>query len=79
MTIGFTCIALASAGLIGSTLRAGSPAFKLFYRKPLRILGKYGYGFVRLPCDLHNRMDSVPRHDVLRITSVKSAFRHSCA
>ena len=45
MTIGFTCIALASAGLIGSTLRAGSPAFKLFYRKPLRILGKYSYGF----------------------------------
>jgi peptidoglycan/LPS O-acetylase OafA/YrhL len=45
MTIGFTFIALASAGLIGSTLRAGSAAFRLFYRKPLRILGKYSYGF----------------------------------
>jgi peptidoglycan/LPS O-acetylase OafA/YrhL len=45
MTIGFTCIALASAGLIGSTLRAGSSAFKLFYRMPLRVLGKYSYGF----------------------------------
>lgn len=45
MTIGFTCIALTSAGLIGSALRTGSPAFKLFYLKPLRILGKYSYGF----------------------------------
>jgi peptidoglycan/LPS O-acetylase OafA/YrhL len=45
MTVGLTSIALASAGLIGSTLRAGSPAFRLFYRKPLRILGKYSYGF----------------------------------
>jgi peptidoglycan/LPS O-acetylase OafA/YrhL len=45
MTIGYTCTALASAGLIGATLRAGSPAFKLFYLKPLRILGKYSYGF----------------------------------
>jgi peptidoglycan/LPS O-acetylase OafA/YrhL len=45
MTVGFSCIALACAGLIGMTLRAGSPAFKIFYRKPLRILGKYSYGF----------------------------------
>ena len=45
MTIGFTWIALAGAGLIASTLRAESPAFKIFYRKPLRILGKYSYGF----------------------------------
>jgi len=45
LTIGYTCIALASAGLIGATLRAGSPAFKVFYHKPLRILGKYSYGF----------------------------------
>jgi peptidoglycan/LPS O-acetylase OafA/YrhL len=45
LTVGLTCIALASAGLIGSTLRAGSPAFQVFYRKPMRILGKYSYGF----------------------------------
>ena len=44
-TFGFTSTALASMGLIGMTLRAGSPAFKLFYRKPLSILGKYSYGF----------------------------------
>jgi peptidoglycan/LPS O-acetylase OafA/YrhL len=45
LTIGLSSIAIACAGLIGSTLRAGSPAFQLFYRKPLRILGKYSYGF----------------------------------
>jgi peptidoglycan/LPS O-acetylase OafA/YrhL len=45
LTIGLTITALASAGLIGSTLRAGSPAYRLFYRKPLRTLGKYSYGF----------------------------------
>jgi peptidoglycan/LPS O-acetylase OafA/YrhL len=45
LTIGLTCIALASAGLIGSSLRAGGPAFKVFYLKPLRMLGKYSYGF----------------------------------
>jgi peptidoglycan/LPS O-acetylase OafA/YrhL len=45
LTVGLTITALASAGLIGSTLRAGSPAFRLFYRKPLRTLGKYSYGF----------------------------------
>ncbi len=45
LTIGYTFTALASAGLIGVTLRPASIAFKLFYRKPLRILGKYSYGF----------------------------------
>jgi peptidoglycan/LPS O-acetylase OafA/YrhL len=45
LTVGLSVTALASAGLIGSTLRAGSPAFRLFYRKPLRTLGKYSYGF----------------------------------
>lgn len=44
-TIGFSMLALASAGLIGATLRAGSPAFRLFNLKPLKILGKYSYGF----------------------------------
>jgi peptidoglycan/LPS O-acetylase OafA/YrhL len=45
MSIGLTLTALASAGLICCTLRSGSPAFQLFYFKPLRILGKYSYGF----------------------------------
>jgi peptidoglycan/LPS O-acetylase OafA/YrhL len=44
-TIGFSLLALASAGLIGATLRPGSSAFRLFNMKPLRILGKYSYGF----------------------------------
>jgi len=45
MTVGLTVTALASAGLIGMTLRAGSPAFRFFYLGPLRRLGKYSYGF----------------------------------
>lgn len=45
MTIGLSLTAAASAGLIGSTLRSGGPAFRLFYAKPLRVLGKYSYGF----------------------------------
>jgi peptidoglycan/LPS O-acetylase OafA/YrhL len=44
-TIGFSLLALMSAGLIGATLRPGSPAFRLFNLKPLRTLGKYSYGF----------------------------------
>jgi peptidoglycan/LPS O-acetylase OafA/YrhL len=43
--IGLTLTATASAGLIGSTLRQGSPASRLFYLRPLRTLGKYSYGF----------------------------------
>lgn len=45
LSIGLTLNALAAAGLICSTLRPGSPAFRFFYLKPLRILGKYSYGF----------------------------------
>ena len=45
LSVGLTCIALASAGLIGMTIRPGSPAFRLFYLKPLRTLGRYSYGF----------------------------------
>lgn len=44
-TVGFSLLALASAGLIGATLRPASPAFRFFNLKPLRILGKYSYGF----------------------------------
>ena len=45
LTIGLTLTALASTGLIGSTLRTGSPAFRLFHLRPLHVLGKYSYGF----------------------------------
>lgn len=45
LTVGLTLIALAGAGLVGLTLRSGSNSFRLFYRKPLLILGRYSYGF----------------------------------
>ena len=45
LSIGLTFTATASAGIIASTLRPGSPAFQIFYFKPFRILGKYSYGF----------------------------------
>jgi peptidoglycan/LPS O-acetylase OafA/YrhL len=38
-------LALASAGLIGAALRPASPTFRFFNLRPLRILGKYSYGF----------------------------------
>jgi peptidoglycan/LPS O-acetylase OafA/YrhL len=45
LTIGYTLIGITSAGLIGTTLRGGSPSFRLFNLRPLRVLGKYSYGF----------------------------------
>lgn len=45
MTIGLTLTALTAAGMIGLTLKSGSPMFRVFYKKPLRMLGKYSYGF----------------------------------
>ena len=45
LTIGISAIAVASVGLIGITLRPGSPAFRLFSLRPLHVLGKYSYGF----------------------------------
>jgi peptidoglycan/LPS O-acetylase OafA/YrhL len=44
-TIGFTLIALASAGLIGWALDPTSAAFRVLTLKPLRVLGRYSYGF----------------------------------
>ena len=44
-TIGFTMIALASAGLIGCALDAGSAVTRFFELRPLRVLGRYSYGF----------------------------------
>ncbi len=45
ITFGWTFLGLASMGLIGMTLRTGSPLFRLFHLKPLRFIGKYSYGF----------------------------------
>jgi len=45
LTVGLSITALASAGLIGMTLRPGSAAYRVFHLRPLRILGRYSYGF----------------------------------
>ena len=45
LTVGLTLTALAGAGLVGMTVRSGSAAFRLFYRAPLRFVGRYSYGF----------------------------------
>ncbi|HEY9138880.1 MAG TPA: acyltransferase [Terriglobus sp.] len=42
---GLTIFALAFAGLIGSALRNDGVLYRLLMWKPLRILGKYSYGF----------------------------------
>jgi peptidoglycan/LPS O-acetylase OafA/YrhL len=45
LTVGLTAIGFASAGLIGMAVLPGSRAFRLFSLKPLKVLGKYSYGF----------------------------------
>lgn len=45
LTIGLTLIALASTGLIGTTVKTGTPEFRIFSFRPFLILGKYSYGF----------------------------------
>lgn len=45
LSVGLTFTALASAGLIGMALRPESRAYRLFHLKPLRVLGRYSYGF----------------------------------
>ena len=45
MTIGLTFISLASAGLIALAIQDGSVVFRLLSLRPLRIIGKYSYGF----------------------------------
>ena len=44
-TVGLSSVAIASAGLIGATLRSSSIAYRIFHLRPLQILGKYSYGF----------------------------------
>ncbi len=45
ITFGWTLFALASMGLIGMTLTPGTAAFGLFNLSPMRMLGRYSYGF----------------------------------
>jgi peptidoglycan/LPS O-acetylase OafA/YrhL len=44
-TIGLTFLGMASAGLIALAIQESSPAFRFFSIYPLRIIGKYSYGF----------------------------------
>ncbi len=41
----YSVLAIACAGLVGCTLRPESVCYRLFNLTPLRILGKYSYGF----------------------------------
>ncbi len=45
LTAGITATALMATGLIGMTLRTGSLAFRVFNTAPMRLLGRYSYGF----------------------------------
>ena len=45
LSIGLSLTAVASAALVVATLRPASVAFRIFYLKPLRVLGRYSYGF----------------------------------
>ena len=45
LTAGLTLTATASAGLIGTALRRESNVFRMFHLWPLRLLGRYSYGF----------------------------------
>jgi peptidoglycan/LPS O-acetylase OafA/YrhL len=43
--VGFPLMGLASAGLIGWVLMPGSIAYQVFHLRPIRVFGKYSYGF----------------------------------
>jgi peptidoglycan/LPS O-acetylase OafA/YrhL len=45
LSVGLTLIALAGAGLIGWALSRGTMAERLLRLRPLRVLGRYSYGF----------------------------------
>lgn len=44
-TIGFTLIALTSAGLVGCALDPRSVVYRVLMLRPLRLMGRYSYGF----------------------------------
>jgi len=44
-SLGVTFVAIASAGLVGSTLRVNSLPYRFFGLWPLRYFGRYSYGF----------------------------------
>ena len=44
-TVGLTLIAVASTSLVGMMVRAGSGAGRVFGSGPMRVLGRYSYGF----------------------------------
>ncbi len=45
LTLGLSLTPVASAGLIGMTLRAGEAVERFFHLRPMRTLGRYSYGF----------------------------------
>jgi len=45
LTIGLTFISMASAGLIALAIKEQTPTFRLLSLHPLRMIGKYSYGF----------------------------------
>ncbi|WP_263383679.1 acyltransferase family protein [Granulicella arctica] len=68
-SVGVLFVAVASAGLVGCTLRAGSVAYRFFGMRPLRYFGRYSYGFfilhilffeewIRLRLYLAHKLDS---------------------
>jgi len=45
LTVGLTLVSIASAGLIGSSIQEGTLISRALSTRPLRIIGKYSYGF----------------------------------
>ncbi len=45
LTVGLTFISMASAGLIGLAIQQSTSTYRWFSRRPLRVIGKYSYGF----------------------------------
>jgi peptidoglycan/LPS O-acetylase OafA/YrhL len=45
LTIGLTLISMASAGLIALSIQQSTATFRWFSVRPLRVIGKYSYGF----------------------------------
>ena len=45
LTVGISATAVMGMGLVGMTLRTGSVAYRIFNTAPMRLLGRYSYGF----------------------------------